>query len=540
MTQTRALLGGLAALCVSAAPAEAQLVAHHHLAFAVGDENAKVAVRVSGLTGTELLVRMPAWYPVFTPGIRSARPPAGWKLRATRGETALTINPRLPQSLWTISTGGATTITLHHEIPIVGRTVATGLGQRNPHTFRKAGAADGKPETMRYHESFVLRGGSTWLEVPGAKQRLTVALPPGFEVATALPRSDDGSYAAVDYATLAGSPLHIGKFKTTQFAVDGIAHHVVFSGFDRDRTDRKEFTDRLAKIIRANRFAMGPLPYSDYVFLFGRKSDQPSATGHSRCAEIVTHQLRSSPILLRHIARAHLAAWNGKFFHPAARDSQGSIERHTLTKEAWFWLGVEEYHAELAIVRAGLEKPDPFWTRTIAAQINRLQRDSRRLKTSVAATGARIRAPKDVLRPGAPHPRLVGQLLCLLLDVEIRANTGGKMSLDHAVRGLARQCAARRRGYTNADIRDWCEKTGGRKFANIFACVTSIQELPLTATLAKAGVEAHPGLQATPKKTKNKRVPEIRRRAPRWRITLAPKPPDAALRLRTSLTKQGD
>jgi predicted metalloprotease with PDZ domain len=412
--------------------------------------------------------------------------------------------------------------------------VDPGLGQRHPYTFRKSGVKNAKAETIRYHEAFVFRGGSTWLDVAGATNRVTLDVPSGFEVATALPKSADGSYTATDHATLIASPMHVGKFRVSNFVVDGVSHRVVLSGFGRERTDIGEFESMLARIIRANRRAMGRLPYADYVFLFGRQSGRPIGTGHPRCTEIITSQFRTSPTLVRQLAKAHLAAWDGPFFHPVAwgrTPISGS-----LTKDAWFWLGARDYLTELAVTRAGIESSETFWTRTVASRINSLQLDARRLKTTVAETGARIRTPDDPIRPGAPHPRLMGFLLCLLLDVEIRANTGGRMSIDHAIRGLAAQCANQKHGYTSADIQEWCQKVGGRKFQDILACVTTLKELPLTSTLTKVGVEAHPGTRPQPKKPISKRIPARRRRPPRWRVTLPPNTPPSTIKLRAAIT----
>ena len=148
-----------------------------------------------------------------------------------------------------------------------------------------------------------------------------------------------------------------------------------------------------------------------------------------------------------------------------------------------------------------------------------------------------MRHPNRIPRPRAPHPRLVGLLVCLLLDVEIRAGSSGRRSLHDAIRDLRSQCETRHHGYTLGDIRTACQRAAGHPLRGLFACVTTAGELPLTATLSKIGIDARPGAVAKPTPPTSKRAPRPRRRPPRWRVNLVEAPAKKALDLRTALTR---
>jgi predicted metalloprotease with PDZ domain len=182
-------------------------------------------------------------------------------------------------------------------------------------------------------------------------------------------------------------------------------------------------------------------------------------------------------------------------------------------------------------VRAGLWDETDYWTGDMERQINTLQRNPGRKKVSVAEASWTV-WDYPYMRRGltAPDYYNKGQLLALLLDIEIRDATDNGGSLDDVMRGLLQQCAESGRGFADGDVRQWCEKVGKRSFEDFFAgYVEGTEELPFEVTLEKVG------LQVTAPQSAGD---EAERRRGRWKIEIAGEPTERALRIRRSMTGQ--
>ena len=525
MTPSGARIGVLAAASLAGflQPTAAQTEVLHHFHFELGDEVATVKTTFRGCSGDALRVAMPT--NVGHPNRRRSAGRSADKITLrSRGET-----PRaLGDGTWSIPTNGAAVVHLTHHIPITGRGITHGLGQRQAHKFE----ADGEPKTVRYHQGYALRAPSTWLfslSNPDAPQRVTFQTPPGFKVATTLRQESPGSYRAPDFGALADAPFHIGESKVLEFRAAGRDYRVHLTGFERDRTDLSTFQGELAKIARAQSSSLGVNEGRPYVYLIGRSTGLPNTIAHRDCSEILTHSLRSSKAQLLNISRAHLWSW----VRPLKATE---LVPPVSGREDWFFEGVTEYLAELALVRAGLEDPKRYWATGIAAHINKLQRDPRRLTTSVTKTSGDQRSPRsrDKKSPGRPDPKTKGLLLGLLLDVEIRARSLNTRTLDHAVRAMIEAGAP----VDNAKIAQACAATLGKPLSKFFtAYVEGTSELPLTNSLARAGIRAGP-IQAAPTPKGNPRIPRSnRRRPPRWQVNLTETPSEQALGIRTQMTE---
>jgi len=525
MTPSGARIGLLATALVAGIPRSvaAQTEVLHHFQFEIGAEVATVKTTFRGCSPAPLQVAMPS--PLGHANRRLDSRAAQQKIALRHRGNAL--RP-LPGGAWSVHANGEPVITLTHEIAITGRGVTHGLGQRQTHKVER----NGEPKTIRYHQGYSLQAATTWLfsiAKPNTPQRVTFQIPPGFSVATALPRGSDGSYAAPDFKTLADAPFHIGESTALKFQAAGCDYRVHLTGFERDRTDLGVFQAELARIARAQAKALGAGKRRSYVYLIGRSTGLQTSIGHHGCSEILTHSLRSSKAQLLNISRAHLWSW----LHPLKATE---LRSSSPGPEDWFFAGVTEYLAELSLVRAGLEDPGRFWTTGISTHINKLQRDPRRLTTSVTSAAAyqRSSGPRNKKSAAGPDPKTKGLLLGLLLDVEIRARSLNTRTLDQAVRTIIEAGVPT----NNAKIAQACATTLGKPLDKFFAAyVDGTAELPLTTSLSRAGVHArHTSASSGPKG--NPRIPRSnRRRPPRWQVSLVENPSEKALGIRTRMTE---
>lgn len=503
------------------ASAGVQTEVHHHLQFEIGAETATVTTTFRGLRDTELRVAMPRFV------TRSARLQDLARVH-DRLVVEATGGGKVPRSdgAWTIDTRGKSVVALTHQIPLTGRQVRGGLGQRQSHKYE----AEGESKVIRYHQGYSLQAATTWLFAiarPGIPQRVTFSLPPGFDVATPLEPGANGSYLAANFAALADSPFHIGTSRTLKFQAAGRSYRVHLTGFGRDRTDLAVFQSQLAKIASSQMHTLGPGGPKNYVFLFGRSTELPTVIGHRNSSEILAHSLRASNAQLLNISRAHLWSW----LHPLETPD---LFKPPASPESWFLQGVIEYLAEISLVRAGLSDARRFWTTGISTHINKLERDQRRWSVSVADAGMRLHQRGPNKLPAGPDPKTKGLILGLLLDVEIRARSLGTRSLD----GVLQALIGRRVPVTNEKIAAACAATLGKPLGSFFkAYVYGTDELPLQASLARVGIDAQTASMRA-KKPVNPRIPKTNRlRPPRWYIKWIEKPSDAARNIRTQMTK---
>jgi hypothetical protein len=499
---------------------QAQSEVHHHLSFKTGAQAATVTTTFHGLRGPELRIAMPRFS--VRAGRLTDRSNVHHQLSITQAGNILT---RSGQS-WVVTTNGKTSISVKHQIPLTGRRLPGGLGQRQTHKFEQAGEA----KTVRYHQGYSLPGVTTWLFAianPSAPQRITFQMPGSFQVASALKQHPKGGYQASDYQHLLDSPLHIGTFQTLEFQAAGRTYRVYLTGFERDRTDRKTLQSELAKIAVSQQHSLGSSGTAAYVYLFGRSTQGPMTQGYHNSSEVLTHSLQSSYAQLLNISRAHAQSWCHLLHsHKLQQPPSGASN--------WFLQGVIEYFAELSLVRAGLHNAQTFWTTGIATHINKLQRDKRRLTVSVRDSGARQYQQGPKRLPAGPDPLTKGLLLGLLLDIDIRARTLSTRSLDNVLQSLVKRGAP----VNDKAITEACTATLGKSLGSFFkAFVQGTDELPLRDYLARAGIGAQPK-SVKPPAAGNPRMPKpARTRPPRWSLQWVKKPSSAAQQVRTQMTK---
>ena len=82
-----------------------------------------------------------------------------------------------------------------------------------------------------------------------------------------------------------------------------------------------------------------------------------------------------------------------------------------------------------------------------------------------------------------------GEILGMLLDLEIRGATDNRKSLDDVMRALYQEYHLKGRGYTNEDLAAVVARTAGRSFDDFFAkYVAGTQELDYDAALRHVGL----------------------------------------------------
>jgi predicted metalloprotease with PDZ domain len=278
-----------------------------------------------------------------------------------------------------------------------------------------------------------------------------------WRVATSLPelkakRYGFGTYIAADYDELVDHPVEMGDFAMASFTAHGVPHDFVVTG-KVPNLDLARITADLKKICETQIALFEPrskrAPMQRYVFMTmavgegygGLEHRASTALMCSRNDLPVKHQGEMSDAYRNFLglcSHEYFHTWNVKRIKPAAF-ADYDFQKENYSSLLWIFEGFTSYYDDLILVRAGvIDETDYF--KLISKTINTVQRGSGRQKQSVAESS--FDAWTKYYRQDENSPNAIvsyyakGSLVALGLDLAIRAQSGGKKSLDDVMRTL--------------------------------------------------------------------------------------------------------
>ncbi|HLE57297.1 MAG TPA: PDZ domain-containing protein [Rhodothermia bacterium] len=311
-----------------------------------------------------------------------------------------------------------------------------------------------------------LNGGSSYLDdqeayinpitllmyIPGQEMlpvTLSVKRPDGWKAATQLAfDSRRNLYLADNYHEVVDGPLIISPtLELHSFEFAGATFEVAIQG--SLEADRQQLLQDLQKIVEVQVNMMGVIPFDRYVFLY-HFVDQPIGHGveHKNSTSIVLGP-PSKPDFYKGIlsVSAHelFHAWNVERIRPEAiYYPDYSSEQYTTT--FWIYEGVTSYYTSLTLVRSGLITEDEF-LRRIAGSINSFESSYGKNVTSIAMSSWDSWTKGEQAPPNTYFSfYTAGEIIGLLLDMEVRGRTRNRQSLESVMQYLYAEYAARGRG----------------------------------------------------------------------------------------------
>lgn len=357
-------------------------------------------------------------------------------------------------------------------------------------------------------------GASLLLRVHGLEDRpcrLELARPDGaryqgWRVATSLSRLDAepwgfGAYQAVDYDDLIDHPVEMGSFLSVPFEVAGVPHAMAITG--RHRADGERLAKDLTRICAQHAALFGELPVDRYLFLatavgegYGGlehrystsllcsrdelpdAGDQPPSEGYRRFLALCSHE--------------YFHLWLVKRIRPKAF-VDGSLDREVHTRLLWAFEGITSYYDELALVRCGCIDQKAY-LQLLAETITRVMRTpGRRVQTLAESSfDAWTRFYKQ--DENAPNALVSyyskGALTALALDLTMRLETGGAVSLDDVLRELWRRYGATGEGVPERGIEAVAADVSGLDLDGFFTqALDSTDDLDIQSLLASVGIQ---------------------------------------------------
>jgi predicted metalloprotease with PDZ domain len=316
-------------------------------------------------------------------------------------------------------------------------------------------------------------------------------VPDDWRVAQELPAGKSAeTFTAPSYDALVDAPAEIGAFREFQFDANGAHFRVVVDGKD---WDQQNLSDTLRKIASYETAMMRDVPFREYMFIFHFGSFAEAGGGgmeHANCTAIA---VPSGQMAANVAAHEFFHLWNVKRIRPQTLEPV-DFTKEMWTRALWFAEGVTSTYAAYTLVRTGLWTHGQFYD-DLARQFTTL--DSRPAHHWQSAEESSLDTWLDKYdyydRPEVSISYYnKGQILGVLLDLEIRDATDNRKSLDDVLRAMDQDYAHRGLFYDDsAGIEQEAEKVAGRSLKDFFAkYVAGTDDIPYDDFLRIAGLAA--------------------------------------------------
>ncbi len=307
-----------------------------------------------------------------------------------------------------------------------------------------------------------------------APSTVTVVPHGDWKVATGLPRvaGRDNTFRAENFDILYDSPFEVSNFKEINFTVQGKPHRYVVTG--EGNYDLKKMAADTAKIVEETYKIFGELPYDDYTFILNLRGG--GGLEHLNSTALQFNRFGFKPKarydgFLGLVAHEYFHAFNVKRIRP---DALGPFdyENENYTKLLWVAEGGTEYYSNLLLRRAGLITENDFLGGR-SAGIQQLQERPGRFEQSLEDSS--FDAWIKYYRPdeNAINNQISyydkGEIVNMMLDIEIRSASAGAKSLDDVMRYLYAEFYKKGRNYTPADFQKTAETMAGKSLDDFFA-----------------------------------------------------------------------
>jgi predicted metalloprotease with PDZ domain len=434
----------------------------------------EVETRVKWAPGESFVAFMPVW----TPGSYLVREYA--RHVESLSVDAPAVVTKVRKSAWRVDRNGADEVVIRH------RLYANELSVRTNHV----------DETHAF-----LNAAATLLSIESSDavtSRLEIEAPDGWRTATPLAREGEWAFEAPDLDTLVDSPLEIGLHREDRFELLGKPHRLVsWPESVLSDGDAQRLTVDIAAILatEAGLFG-GALPYDDYLFILHLSARGRGGLEHAKSSALIaspaSFATRDAYLdLLSLVAHEAFHLWNVKRIRPAGLTPY-AYEHESYTRLLWWFEGATSYY-DWRVLRLTRLCSVGKYLQHLADEIAYLDATHGRLVQSLedASFDAWIklyRPDENSANSGISYYRK-GELVCALLDLEIRARSGGEASLDGVLKHLWDTYGVRNVAVPEGGMLAIFETASGVKLADRFdAWVRAPGNLDYDGTLAHVGL----------------------------------------------------
>ncbi len=322
------------------------------------------------------------------------------------------------------------------------------------------------------------------LQVPSAWPHISTGLE--------LMNGQASTYSAPNFDVLYDSPILIGTHEVLQFEVRGVPHFVALENIPAS-VPRTQMTADLKAIVTAATNIFGEVPYRHYTFLMMGRGGGGIEHSNSSANQFDGASLTTPAGYLRwlsFIAHEYFHNFNVKRIRPLAL-GPFDYDQENLTELLWVSEGLSVYYEDLMLVRAGLMNREQYLDKLAAAigtfenALGRNYQSATESSLNTWNSGSGVAGDRNTTISYYNN----GAMLGAMLELNIRAASGNRHSLDDVMRGLYRKFyLQQKRGFTAAEFRAECEAAAGAPLGELFDYASTSREVNYERQFALAGL----------------------------------------------------
>jgi len=435
-----------------------------------------VTMNCMGLKGDSIDVKMPVWSPGYYQRLDFANNVENFQVTNVSQNT--TGWRKLPGNAWRVS--NSSSFVVSYDVKTTRPFVGTPYVDETRGYILPAGVCLYPAGEINHPVTITIKPYSTWNNVATGLDSIS---------------GKQFEYVAPDYDILYDSPILVGNLEELPpFFVKGIPHR--FIAYKPGEFDKVSFMNDLKKIVESATDLIGDIPYKHYTFI----GIGPGAGGieHLNSASVSfdgTNQTSRQNRLKTYFFLAHeyFHNYNVKRIRPIEL-GPFDYDNGSRTKMLWVSEGLSVYYEEMIVKRAGLctddELFDAFRSNILAyeGKPGRLYQSLTQASYETWSDGPFGRTGDEVNKTISYYDK--GPAVGMLLDFKIRHETKNKRSLDDVMRTLYKEFyQQKKRGFTEDEFRQVCEKIAGTSLADVFDYVSTTKEVDYKKYLQYAGLD---------------------------------------------------
>lgn len=324
---------------------------------------------------------------------------------------------------------------------------------------------------------------------------VTYTPPQGWNLAVALDpvKGEPNTFSAVDYDELVDAPVQMGAFQRAEFEVNGVPHIItVVAPVELPSGVMDALTATTKNVVKILSGFFGEIPYKRYLFQFYLKSPDRStesfgALEHANSSTYLMPYYSPDlvPSMLQPvISHEYWHLWSPKRFH-VNKLGPFDYQNGPKTTSLWFHEGLTEYYARLLLVRNSQRSQKDF-LQTFGSFIEDLYGATQKEPITTLSAELTTRPLIDIISLYTKGP-----VLGMMLDGEIRLQTGNKKSLDDALVYFNKNYGDHLGGkdFGDDDIIPIIEKATGATLGDFYRrYIAGTEPLPFDVLLPKIGL----------------------------------------------------
>jgi predicted metalloprotease with PDZ domain len=352
-----------------------------------------------------------------------------------------------------------------------------------------------------------LVGAGIFLGIEGQEDlgaRVEIEAPEGWRVTTSLaPARGAGqnrvlSFEAPDFDTLVDSPIELGPHRLERFEAQGKPHRLAICPPGAiDDADAKKLVSDAKTVIetQAKLFGTG-LPYEAYELLLHVSAHGRGGLEHRSSAALIvppsSFETREAYLdLLSLVAHEVFHAWNVKRIRPAGLTPYRYSEE-CYTRLLWWFEGGTSYYDWRTLALARLCSVEEYLDH-LAAEIAYVEQTPGRqlhaLEEASYDAWIKLYRPDENLANSSVSYYRKGEVVCALLDIELRARTAGRATLDRVLSRLWVEFGAPQRPVPEDALQSVFERVAGVPLGDLFETwVRGTVDIDYAKTLAHVGL----------------------------------------------------